>query len=142
MLVAREEEGKRQDFPQGVGIVVIFEKDTMKTREGSVRLFKRGEESMTQEKYTLRPNENPKGIDLTYLNGPKKGQPWKRGIYFLGYGADLMICWGDEESRPTKFDTTDSKWVLNVVQPVAVAYGKPAPQTPPQKWKLRLYLDT
>src|SRR5260370_20571942 len=53
-----------------------------------------------------------------------------------------MICWGDEESRPTKLHTTDSKWVLNVFQRVAGADGKPAAERAPEKWKVRLDLDT
>jgi len=92
--------------------------------------------------YALRSNDNSKAIDLVYLNGPKKGQPWKRGIYLVGYGNDLQICWGDEDSRPTKFDTTDSKWVLSVFRRVAAGDGKPAAERAPEKWKVHLDLDT
>lgn len=142
MLVAREEDGKRQEFPQGVGILLIFDKDTMTTREESVGLFQNKSGSTTKGSYALRSETSPKEIDLLYQSAPKKDQPWKRGIYFLGYAADLVICWGDEDSRPTKFATTESKWVLNVFRRVDTDDGKPATERAPENWKIRLDVDT
>jgi WD40 repeat protein len=105
-------------------------------------LFDRSAGNSTQAAYTLRPNEDPKAIDLTYLNGPKKDKLWKRGIYSRERGNNqLKICWGDEERRPTEFATKpDSKLVLNVFFPLSL--GGPLIEKPPEKWKLRSDLDT
>jgi uncharacterized protein (TIGR03067 family) len=120
--------------------VVIFEQGKMTTREEPLGLFARGAGNSTQGGYTLLPNENPKGIDLIYLDGPKKGEAWKRGIYSLE-GIQLKICWGDEEHRPTEFVTKpDSKLVLNVFR--ALSLGKALAEKPVEKWKVRLDLDT
>lgn len=135
MLIAREENGKRHEFPQGIGITATFDQGKMTTREEPLGLFARGAGNSTQGAYTLRPNENPKTIDLTYLDGPKKGRPWKRGIYFL-MGMELTICWGDEENRPTQLATKpDSKVVLHVFRALSL-------ERPAEKWKVRLDLDT
>jgi len=140
MLMAREEDGKRQEFPQGVGITVTFDKGKMTTREEPLGLFARGAGNSTQGAYTLRPSEDLKEIDLAYLDGPKKGQPWKRGIYLLE-GNQLKICWGDEENRPSEFATAgDSKLVLNVFR--RMSPGQSYAERPAEKWLLRLNLDT
>ncbi|HEV2946214.1 MAG TPA: sigma-70 family RNA polymerase sigma factor, partial [Gemmataceae bacterium] len=129
MLIAREEDGKRQDFPQGVGITVTFDKGKMTTREEPLGLFARGAGNSNHGAYTLRPNENPKAIDLTFYDGPKKG-------IYSRQGTQLKICWGDEEHRPADFVTKpDSKLVLNVFQALSQ-------ERPSEKWKVRLDLDT
>jgi uncharacterized protein (TIGR03067 family) len=140
LLIGREEDGQRQVFPQGVGIVVSFDQGKMTTHQETLGLFARGSENSTLGTYTLRPNEDPKAIDLTYLDGPKRGKLWKRGIYFR-MGMELTICWGDEEHRPTELATKpDSKLVLNVFR--ALEVGKPLAERPKEKWILRLDLDT
>src|SRR5260370_10346740 len=104
MLIARDEDGKRRDFPQGVGILLIVDGNKLTTREDPVGLFAHGSGSVSESSYALRPKDDPKGIDLLYLNGPKKDHPWNHGIYSLE-GQHLKICSGGEENHPPKFDT-------------------------------------
>jgi RNA polymerase sigma factor (sigma-70 family) len=69
------------------------------------------------EKVELHPNQKPKAIDLTPggdTSGPLKGKTYP-GIYKIE-GDTLNLCLSIKagSKRPTKFDTKDTYWVLDV----------------------------
>ena len=74
-------------------------------------LFKGEEHEMGTMK--LNPEKNPAQIDVTFTDGPRKGQTAK-GIYKLD-GDTLSICVG-EKDRPTAFESKagsgNGLWVL------------------------------
>jgi RNA polymerase sigma factor (sigma-70 family) len=102
MLVAKEQDGDRQEYPQGIGV-------RLNLTDGEFQLFvptinplgKGGFSDLTYFHYKLDPKQKPKAIDLVTADGEHK--PWLRGIYKLE-GDRLIICWSEKEmERPTDF---------------------------------------
>jgi uncharacterized protein (TIGR03067 family) len=65
--------------------------------------------------YRVDPTKSPKEIDLTYLEGPIKGQPIA-GIYLLeGDTLKMCRCQEPNKDRPTEFATLAGSGLLLVV---------------------------
>jgi uncharacterized protein (TIGR03067 family) len=126
-LVARETEGNRQEYPQGVGISLKIDGDTLVLWTSSINpLGVNGNGTVSQYKYVeyaAAAAQKPRFLDLVVIDGPKRGQAWARGIYRLR-DARLEICWDTGSERPTDFTTKPgSSSVLNIFRRI-----EPKPQ--------------
>jgi uncharacterized protein (TIGR03067 family) len=73
------------------------------------------EEKVYEMSFTLDPNQKPKWIDVTYMDGERKGES-SQGIYELN-GDTLKICVSRGNTRPTEFETkADSQRHLMVLK--------------------------
>jgi RNA polymerase sigma factor (sigma-70 family) len=114
MLVAKEQDGKRQEYPQGIGVTLNLTDGEFQLLVPTINPLSRGGFSdLSYYHYKLDPKQKPKAIDLVTADGEHK--PWLRGIYKLE-GDRLTICWGEKETkRPTDYTAKpDSGRTLNV----------------------------
>ena len=70
--------------------------------------------------YTLKPDQKPKAIDITYITGPDESKTF-RGIYVLD-GDNLKICLSAPgEDRPVELTTQKGSartiWILKRGKP-------------------------
>jgi uncharacterized protein (TIGR03067 family) len=111
---------------QGTWSVVSAEWDGNKAPEAKIKMVKivfqqdkiirhQGDKTVETEDYKVDPSKNPKSIDVTYLEGERKGES-SQGIYSLD-GDTLKICMSYSTNRPTEFETrADSKRHLLVLK--------------------------
>jgi RNA polymerase sigma factor (sigma-70 family) len=100
VLVAREQEGRRQEYPQGAGVTLDFSEHELRFVARPINPLGPSWDATTSvHAYRVEPGRKPKGIDLI----DAKDQAFLRGIYTME-GETLRICWGDagSEGRPTE----------------------------------------
>jgi uncharacterized protein (TIGR03067 family) len=61
------------------------------------------EEKVYEMSFTIDPTQKPKWIDVTYMDGERKGES-SQGIYDLN-GDTLKICMSRGNTRPNDFET-------------------------------------
>jgi uncharacterized protein (TIGR03067 family) len=61
------------------------------------------EEKVYDMSFTIDPAQKPKWMDVTYMDGERKGDS-SQGIYELD-GENLKICMSRGNTRPTEFET-------------------------------------
>jgi uncharacterized protein (TIGR03067 family) len=85
------------------------------TVKGNESAFKRGDD-VTHGRYILRPDKDPKELNIEILDGPNKGKTFP-AIYAFD-GAELRICLNrGGKDRPRKFESeAGSKNVLEVLK--------------------------
>jgi uncharacterized protein (TIGR03067 family) len=107
-VVSLEEEGKKQPFPEGVKMSLIFQDDKLAMQ------FALGDKKDSKEAaYVIDPAKKPAIMDITPNDGPEKGKT-VRGIYMLDKD-ELKICGAQkpDNDRPKDFVTKEgSKSVL------------------------------
>ena len=111
---------------QGSWSVVSAEWDGNKAPDAKIKMVKivfeeeklivhQGDKTVETESYKLDPSKDPKAIDVTYLEGERKGES-SQGIYSL-VGDTLKICMSYSTNRPADFETrADSKRHLLVLK--------------------------
>src|SRR5260370_16549390 len=62
MLIARDEDGNRRDFPQGVGILLIVDGNKLTTPEDPVGFFSHGSGPLPESSIPLPPEDAPHAI--------------------------------------------------------------------------------
>jgi len=140
MLIAREQDGKKQDFPQGAGITVAFAKGELGFRVDPIDpLGKPREARTTVHAYRLDTKQRPNSIELL----DAKGEAFMRGIYTLR--ADrLVICWSlpGNEAWPTDFTAKrNSNRILTMYQQSVTASQTRSSETV-DSWANRLFRET
>jgi uncharacterized protein (TIGR03067 family) len=107
-VVSLEEEGKKQPFPEGVKMSMVFDDDKLAMQ------FAFGDKKDTKEAtYAIDPAKSPGHLDITLSDGPEKGKT-VRGIYVIDKDG-FKICWAQkpDNDRPKDFTTKEgSKSVL------------------------------
>jgi RNA polymerase sigma factor (sigma-70 family) len=140
LLVAKETDGEKKEFPQGVGIELVISDDALMIIDFPENVFggkhRSGSTSTCHWRLVAPADGKPRGIDL--VSKAEEKVAWKEGIYTLD-GDQLTICWG-EEKRPTEFTTkTGSGSTLNAFKRISGGGGKdvtpPKPAQPDTKGK-------
>jgi uncharacterized protein (TIGR03067 family) len=131
LLVAADDDAVKKDVAkmQGTwvftkyvnGGIVYTDKEQLKKLELTVKenmsTFRRVDnDNVTHSRHTLRPNKNPKEIDIEILDGPDKGKTLP-GIYAVD-GDELRLCINRAgKDRPKKFESeAGSENVLQVLK--------------------------
>ena len=100
-----------QDETKKITITIKGDKLTARRTENADK----PEEKVYEMFFTLDPNQKPKWIDVTYMDGERKGES-SQGIYELN-GDTLKICVSRGNTRPTEFETkADSQRHLMVLK--------------------------
>ncbi len=131
LLVANEVDGKKKEFPQGVGIDLCINGEEFTIHQFQEGVFGgagfTGLTSTGLWKPTAPFTGRWRGIDL--LGAHPNAAPWKEGIYILEKNQ-LTICWG-KEKRPTDFTTNPGSGnTVNVFKRVESDGSKT--ETPPK----------
>lgn len=107
-LVSLEESGKKQPFPEGAKMSLVFQDDKVIMQSAF------GDKKDSKEAtYVIDPTKKPATIDITPADGPEKGKTMA-AIYVIEKD-ELKICatQGPDQDRPKEFVTKEgSKSVL------------------------------
>jgi RNA polymerase sigma factor (sigma-70 family) len=151
MLIAKEQDGKRQEYPQGTGVTLLLTDGGFQLIVTTINPLGNGSSATSCGfRYKLDPKQQPKAIDLVYAEG--KHEPWLQGIYKLE-GDRLIICWSEKGiERPTDFTVKPgSDRTLNVYKRIkeederrtedqghtgAAGDGNPAVNAAPEKTRV------
>jgi uncharacterized protein (TIGR03067 family) len=107
-LVSLEESGKKQPFPEGAKMSLVFQDDKVVMQSAF------GDKKDSKEAtYVIDPTKKPATIDITPSDGPEKGKTMP-AIYVIEKD-ELKICGAQkpDQDRPKEFVTKEgSKSVL------------------------------
>ena len=105
-VVSAERDGSKASEDVVKKVKITFAKDKLVVKQGDKTI---------EMSYALDPSKNPKTIDITYLDGDRKGEV-SQGIYALD-GDNLKICMHRGSNRPPEFETrADSQRHLIVLK--------------------------
>jgi uncharacterized protein (TIGR03067 family) len=111
---------KEADILQGTWRVASAERDGMPPPEDEIKKItvtikgdkltarrtenaEKPEEKVYEMSFTIDPSQKPKWIDVTYMDGERKGES-SQGVYELN-GDTLKICMSRGNTRPNDFET-------------------------------------